>query len=144
MPLPSPPKSDYQWTGTVLEADGNRLVVEKGKEKWEFAYDKDTKGTGTLKVEAKVTVKYPMKATSIEAKEDPQERVSTIRMNWRLLLVIGAATHLTSFRHFIRFPYLLPNTSLRSSVVRAAGFFLILISSSPTIWNNPSSALVTT
>ena len=28
-----PPKSDYQWTGTVLEADGDHLVVEKGKEK---------------------------------------------------------------------------------------------------------------
>ena len=25
-----PPKADYQWTGTVLEADGDHLVVEKG------------------------------------------------------------------------------------------------------------------
>ena len=64
-----PPKADYQWTGTVLEANGDHLVVEKGKEKWEFAYEKDTKVTGTLKVGAKVTVKYLMKATSIEAKE---------------------------------------------------------------------------
>jgi len=69
-----PPKSDYQWTGTVLEADGDHLVVEKGKEKWEFAYDKDTKVTGTLKVGAKVTVKYLMKATSIEAKEEPAKK----------------------------------------------------------------------
>ena len=69
-----PPKSDYQWTGTVLEADGDHLVVEKGKEKWEFAYDKDTKVTGTLKVGAKVTVKYVMKATSIEAKEEPAKK----------------------------------------------------------------------
>jgi hypothetical protein len=64
-----PPKADYQWTGTVLEANGDHLVVEKGKEKWEFAYDKDTKVTGTLKVGAKVMVKYLMKATSIEVKE---------------------------------------------------------------------------
>ncbi len=71
-----PPKADYQWTGTVLEADGDHLVVEKGKEKWEFAYDKDTKVTGTLKVGAKVTVKYVMKATSIEAKEEPAKKAT--------------------------------------------------------------------
>ena len=69
-----PPKADYQWTGTVLEADGDHLVVEKGKDKWEFAYDKDTKVTGTLKAGAKVTVKYVMKATSIEAKEEPAKK----------------------------------------------------------------------
>jgi len=69
-----PPKADYQWTGTVLEADGDHLVVEKGKDKWEFAYDKDTKVTGTLKVGAKVTVKYVMKANSIEAKEEPAKK----------------------------------------------------------------------
>jgi hypothetical protein len=57
-----------------LEANGDHLVVEKGKEKWEFAYDKDTKVTGTLKVGAKVTVKYLMKATSIEAKEEPAKK----------------------------------------------------------------------
>ena len=66
-----PPKSDYQWTGSVLEADGDHLIVQKGDEKWEFAYDKDTKVTGDLKVGAKVTVKYVMKATSVEAKGEP-------------------------------------------------------------------------
>ncbi len=65
-----PPKSDYQWTGTVVESDGDHLIVQKGNEKWEFAIDKDTKMTGTLKAGAKVTVKYLMKATSIEAKEE--------------------------------------------------------------------------
>ena len=64
------PKSDYQWTGDVLESDGDHLIVQKGDEKWEFAYDKSTKVTGTLKAGAKVTVKYMMKATSIEAKEE--------------------------------------------------------------------------
>jgi hypothetical protein len=68
-----PPKSDYQWTGTVLEADGDHLVVQKGDEKWKFAYDKDTKVTGTLKAGAKVTVKYVMKAASIEAKEEAKK-----------------------------------------------------------------------
>jgi hypothetical protein len=65
-----PPKSDYQWTGSVVESDGDHLVVQKGNEKWEFAIDKDTKMTGTLKAGAKVTVKYLMKATSVEAKEE--------------------------------------------------------------------------
>ena len=68
-----PPKVDYQWTGTVLESDGDHLIVEKGKEKWEFAYDKDTKVTGTLKAGSKVTVKYLMKATSIEVKEEAKK-----------------------------------------------------------------------
>ena len=65
-----PPKADYQWTGTVVESDGDHLIVQKGEEKWEFAIDKDTKMTGTLKAGAKVTVKYLMKATSVEAKEE--------------------------------------------------------------------------
>ena len=64
------PKSDYQWTGDVVESDADHLVVQKGDEKWEFAYDKTTKVTGTLKAGAKVTVKYVMKATSIEVKEE--------------------------------------------------------------------------
>jgi len=148
--LARPPKADYQWTGTVLEADGDHLVVEKGKDKWEFAYDKDTKVTGTLKVGAKVTVKYVMKATSIEAKEEPAKKATKNsnrlqnETNWRLHFVIGAANHPIPFCNFFRFLYLLPNTSLRRSVVRAVGFFRIFVSSWPTIWNNPSSALATT
>jgi len=63
------PKSDYQWTGSVLESDGDHLVVQKGDEKWEFAYDKDTKVTGTLKVGSTVVVKYMMKATSVDVRE---------------------------------------------------------------------------
>ncbi len=67
------PKSDYQWTGTVLEVENDHMVVEKGKDKWEFAIDKDTKMTGSPKVGSKVTVKYLMKATSIEAKEEAKK-----------------------------------------------------------------------
>lgn len=62
------PKSDYQWTGTLLETDGDHLVVQKGNEKWEFLQDKDTKVTGDLKVGSKVEVKYVMKAVSVEVK----------------------------------------------------------------------------
>lgn len=63
---------DYQVTGPVLEMDGDHIIVQKGKdEKWELAYDKDTKVTGDLKVGAKVEIKYVMKAVSIEVKGAP-------------------------------------------------------------------------
>jgi hypothetical protein len=68
-----PPKTDYQWTGSVVESDGDHLVVQKGDEKWEFAIDKDTKMAGTLKAGAKVTVKNLMKATSVEVKEEAKK-----------------------------------------------------------------------
>ena len=61
---------DYQVTGPVLELKDDLIVVQKGKDKWEIARDKDTKVTGDLKVGSKVTIQYKMKATSVEAKEE--------------------------------------------------------------------------
>jgi len=58
----------YQVTGPVLEVRPDAVVVQKGKEKWEIAKDKDTKITGDLKVGSKVTIMYTMKAVSIDAK----------------------------------------------------------------------------
>lgn len=58
----------YQVTGPILELKEEMIVVEKGKEKWEIARDKETKVKGDLKVGSKVTVEYRMVATSIEAK----------------------------------------------------------------------------
>ena len=58
----------YQVTGPVLELTDSKIVVQKGKEKWEIARTPDTKVTGDLKVGAKVTVEYTMAAKSIEAK----------------------------------------------------------------------------
>jgi ribosomal 50S subunit-recycling heat shock protein len=46
------------------------IIVEKGKEKWEIARDKDTKVSGDLKVGSKVTIQYQMKAASIEVKAE--------------------------------------------------------------------------
>jgi len=63
----------YQVTGPVLELKDNVIVVQKGKDKWEIARDKDTKISGDLKVGAKVTIQYQMKATSIEAKEEAKK-----------------------------------------------------------------------
>ncbi|MCE5194701.1 MAG: hypothetical protein LLF28_04480 [Nitrospiraceae bacterium] len=59
----------YQVTGPVLEVKDDSITVQKGKEKWQVARDKDTKITGELKVGSKVTIQYTMKAVSVEVKE---------------------------------------------------------------------------
>ncbi len=59
----------YQVTGPVLEIKDDIIVVQKGKEKWEIAKDAGTKVAGELKVGAKVTIHYTMKAVSVEVKD---------------------------------------------------------------------------
>jgi len=67
--LAGAPKS-YQVTGPVLEFDGDHITVQKGSDKWELFFDKDTKVTGgEIKKGAKVLVHYTMKATAVEIKE---------------------------------------------------------------------------
>ena len=58
----------YQVTGPVLEVTDTKIVVQKGKEKWELARTPDTKVSGDLKVGAQVTVEYSMSAKSVEVK----------------------------------------------------------------------------
>ena len=60
----------YQVTGPIVELTDAKIVVMKGKDKWEVARNADTKVTGELKVGAKVTIKYSMTAQTIEAKDD--------------------------------------------------------------------------
>ncbi len=60
----------YQVTGPIVEVTDAKIVVMKGKEKFEIARIADTKVTGELKVGTKVTIEYAMTAKSIEAKED--------------------------------------------------------------------------
>lgn len=60
---------DYQVTGPVLDVTPEAIVVEKDKEKWEIARDKNTKVSGELKKGSRVTVKYTMSATSIEVRD---------------------------------------------------------------------------
>jgi hypothetical protein len=62
------PAFAYQVTGPVVDVTPDKIVVEKNKEKWEIARDKDTKVTGDPKKGSKVTVQYRMTATSIDAK----------------------------------------------------------------------------
>ena len=58
----------YQITGTVVEATGSKVTVEKGTERFEIGIDPaTTKGSAELKVGSTVTVTYVMSATKIEA-----------------------------------------------------------------------------
>ena len=66
--------TDYQVTGPILEVTNDSITVQKGKEKWEIARDKDTKIVGDLKVGSKVTIHYKMKATSVEVKEEKKKK----------------------------------------------------------------------
>ena len=60
----------YQVTGPVLEVTDTKIVVQKGKEKWELSRSSDTKVTGDLKVGATVTIEYSMTAKSVAVKAE--------------------------------------------------------------------------
>ena len=60
----------YQVTGPIVELTDAKIVVLKGKDKWELARNADTKVTGELTKGAKVTIQYAMTAQTIEAKDD--------------------------------------------------------------------------
>lgn len=64
------PGKTYQVTGPVLELTDAKIVIEKGKEKWEVIRTAETKVTGELKVGAKVTIEYTMTATDVKVKAD--------------------------------------------------------------------------
>lgn len=63
----------YQVTGPVLEVKDDMVVIQKGKDKWEIAKDKDAKISGDLKVGSKATITYTMKAASIDVKADKKK-----------------------------------------------------------------------
>ena len=63
----------YQVTGPVLEVTDTKIVVEKDKEKWEVARDKETKGDKNIKKGDRVTIQYRMTATEIESKASKKD-----------------------------------------------------------------------
>lgn len=63
----------YQVTGPVLEFSGTKVIVQKGKEKWEIDQTPTTKINGELKVGSKVTIEYTMVAESVTLKADKPE-----------------------------------------------------------------------
>jgi hypothetical protein len=69
--IAAPAALAYQVTGPVLEVTDSKIVVQKDKEKWEIARDKDTKVSGDLKQGSRVTIQYRMTATSIDVKDKP-------------------------------------------------------------------------
>ena len=58
----------YQVTGPVLEVTDSTITVQKGKEKWQLARDKETKGASDVKFGDKVTIEYTMTAKTVESK----------------------------------------------------------------------------
>jgi hypothetical protein len=64
----------YQVTGPVVEVTDTKIIVQKGKEKWELAKDATTKLNGDVKVGDKVTVEYKMTATDITAKPEKMKK----------------------------------------------------------------------
>jgi hypothetical protein len=58
----------YQVTGNVVEVSGDKIVVMKGKERFEIARDGATKMGGDVKAGDKVTVYYRMTASEVELK----------------------------------------------------------------------------
>lgn len=68
--LAAAPAFAYQVTGPVLDVTDSKIVVEKGKEKWEIERTKDTKVTGDLKKGSRVTIEYRMVGEKVEVKEE--------------------------------------------------------------------------
>ncbi len=64
----------YQVTGPITEINDTTVTVDKGGEKWTLQKDATTKVTGELKVGTKVTIKYSMTATDIEAKAEKAKK----------------------------------------------------------------------
>jgi hypothetical protein len=66
--------NSYQVTGPIVELTDTKIVVMKGKDKWELSRSADTKVTGELKVGGKVTIEYSMTAKTIEAKPEKADK----------------------------------------------------------------------
>ncbi len=71
--LAAAPALAYQVTGPVVEVTDTKIVVEKGKEKWEIARTPGTVVKGEIKKGSKVTVEYTMSAIKIEAKDEKKK-----------------------------------------------------------------------
>lgn len=63
----------YQVTGSVLEADQSKIVVQKGKEKWVLQRNPSTHVSGDLKPGSKATIEYQMVATNAETKPNQKK-----------------------------------------------------------------------
>ena len=71
MPAFAAGAKDYQVTGPVVEISADKIVVMKGKDRWEIARDAASKVPADVKVGDKVTIHYRMTATDVESKAAP-------------------------------------------------------------------------
>ncbi len=62
----------YQVTGPVLEVSESKIIVQKGKDKWEM--DRAETPKSEVKVGDKVTIEYTMTAKTIEVKADKKKK----------------------------------------------------------------------
>ena len=60
------------FVGGLLDLTDDIITVEKDKERWEIARNKDTKVEGKLEKGSRVTIKYKMTASSVEVKDAPK------------------------------------------------------------------------
>ena len=72
--LAAPETNSYQVTGPVISIDDAKIIVQKGKDKWEINRKPDTKITGgtveQIKPGTKVTIHYTMDAATVDIKAE--------------------------------------------------------------------------
>ena len=72
LPAIAAPKT-YQVTGPILEMSADKIVVQKGSEKWEIATG-SAAVPADAKVGSKVTIMYSMTADSVAVKDAPKAK----------------------------------------------------------------------
>ena len=66
-------ETSYPVSGSVVEISDKVIVVKKGRETWAINRNAGTQVKGDIKKGGKVTVRYTMTATSIEARGDTKK-----------------------------------------------------------------------
>ena len=79
MPAFAAGAKDYQVTGPVVEISADKIVVMKGKDRWEISRDAASKVPADVKVGDKVTIYYRMTATEVESKAPAKTEKKTTK-----------------------------------------------------------------
>lgn len=69
----------YQVTGPILELTDSKIVVQKGKEKWELGRNGTTQIPVETKIGDKVTIEYSMTAEKVEVKGAKKEEKKAVK-----------------------------------------------------------------
>lgn len=79
VPAMAAPKT-YQVTGPVVEMSSDKMVVQKGKEKWEIQMGSASM-PADVKVGSKVMVEYTMTAMSVTSKDMPPKSAMPMKQS---------------------------------------------------------------